>query len=226
MNGIHDMGGMHGFEPIVRDDSEPLFHDAWERTVFAISQAARAQKLYPTDAHRFAMEQMPPAAYLAASYYERWLVGAEACLTAAGLLTRDEIDHRAALLRADPDAAPPRPDNPRLAELIVRRTPPPDPPPAGVAPRFAVGDRIRARNVHPTGHTRLPRYIRGKRGVIERVHGVFALPDAVAHGRGPAPQHVYGVCFDGRELWGDSAEPGQKLSIDLWEGYLEGSYES
>jgi nitrile hydratase len=79
------------------------------------------------------------------------------------------------------------------------------------------------RNVHPTGHTRLPRYARGKQGVIHRLQGVQTLPDTNAHGLGEQPEPVYNVLFDGRELWGDSAEAGgnQVLSIDLWESYLE-----
>src|SRR5262249_24683666 len=148
-------------------------------------------------------------------------VGEETNLVEQGIITREEIGRREALLTENPDATPRAVVNRELATAIIRQRPPPAADPDEPAPRFAVGDPVRARNVHPAGHTRLPHYTRGKRGVIERVNGAYPLPDAVAHGRGPDRQPVYGVCFDARELWGDSAEPGETLSIDLWESYLE-----
>ena len=93
--------------------------------------------------------------------------------------------------------------------------------PAETPARFAAGDPVITRNIHPTGHTRLPRYTRGKRGVIERVHGAHVFPDSNAHGLGEAPQWLYTVRFTGAELWGEDADPTLTTSIDAWDSYLE-----
>jgi nitrile hydratase subunit beta len=221
MNGVHDLGGMHGFGPVEREEDEPAFHAPWEATAFAIVQVTRALRLYNIDEFRHGIERMDPSHYLAASYYERWLVTAELNLIEKGLVSRAELDARTAYFRQNPDVRPPRGENAELKERVFAGRPRDWPPPSAEgAVRFEVGDAVVARNVHPPGHTRLPRYVRGKRGVIDRVHGVFTLPDAHAHGQGRQPQPVYSVCFAGEELWGDSAEPGQKLYIDLWESYL------
>ena len=90
-----------------------------------------------------------------------------------------------------------------------------------VPPRFKAGERVVARNLNPPGHTRLPRYARGKRGVVDRDHGVFIFPDASAMGLGPKPQHLYSVRFDARELWGPQASPRDAVSIDLWDDHLD-----
>jgi len=217
MNGIHDLGGMHGFGPVEREENEPLFHAAWEAHVLAIRDVVRKQQGYYTiDASRYGVEQMAPAVYLQASYYERWLASIEYNLGLLGLLTRDELDARVAFLRHHPNAeAPP----------ASRMQPPPrvqdaptGPPPT---PRFAVGAAVITRNVHPVGHTRLPRYARGKRGVIVRLHGPHTFPDTNAHGLGTQPQPLYTVRFEARELWGDSAEPRQTVALDLWDSYLD-----
>ena len=216
MNGIHDLGGMHGFGPVEREENEPLFHAAWEARVLAISEVVRRQKGYYTiDASRYGIERMAPAAYLQASYYERRLASIEYNLDLLGLLTRDELDARVAFLRHHPDADPPP---------ATRIQPPSrvqDAPTVPPAPRFAVSDAVITRNVHPVGHTRLPRYARGKRGVIHRLHGPHTFPDTNAHGLGKQPQPLYTVRFEARELWGDSAEPRQTVALDLWDSYLD-----
>jgi nitrile hydratase subunit beta len=216
MNGVHDMGGMHGFGPIVREVNEPLFHATWEAHVLVIRDVVRVdQRWYTIDAARYGIERMAPAEYLQASYYERWLASIEYNLALQGLITRDELDARVALLRQDPDAAPPP------ATRIQPPTRVQDAPTVPPPPCFAVSDAVVTRNVHPVGHTRLPRYARGKRGVIQRLHGPQTFPDTNAHGLGEQPQPLYTVCFEARELWGDSAEPRQTVSLDLWESYLE-----
>jgi nitrile hydratase subunit beta len=94
--------------------------------------------------------------------------------------------------------------------------------PARIPAAFKAGDRVRMRNMHPKGHTRLPRYVRGHVGVIERVHGCHVFPDTHASpSREEDPQWLYTVCFDGRELWGDAADPTLKISVDAWEPYME-----
>ena len=222
MNGPHDMGGMHGFGPVVREENEPVFHGDWEKRVYGVAQAARAQGLYNIDESRHAIERMPPAEYLASSYYERWLASAERLLAEKGVVSPEELEARVALLEANPDSPLPRHEDPAfVARLRARMSARPSYEREGPAPRFAVGDRVRARNVHPTGHTRLPRYARGKRGVIHQHRGSHVFPDAHAHGEGEQPQPLYSVRFEARELWGASAEAGGSLYLDLWESYLE-----
>jgi len=216
MNGIHDLGGMHGFGPVEREENEPLFHAAWEARVLAIRDVVRRQRGYYTiDASRYGVERMAPAEYLRASYYERWLASIEYNLTLQGFMTHEELEARIAFLRQHPDA-----DTARASRL---QRPPPvqDVPSVPPAPRFAVGDAVITRNVHPVGHTRLPRYARGKRGVIHRLHGPQTFPDTNAHGLGTQPQPLYTVRFEARELWGDSAEPRQTVALDLWDSYLD-----
>lgn len=219
MNGVHDMGGMHGFGPVVREKDEPVFHEAWERRVFALNVAMSAWRTWTQDASRFARERMPPAEYLAASYYERWLWGLETLLVEHGLVTRDELARRG---ERGPASANPRPGALRAADvestlrrrLFVRREVP-DP------PRFRTGDRVAARNRHPDGHTRLPRYVRGREGSIDTHLGAFVFPDTNAIGQGEQPQHLYSVRFTARELWGPDADPRAAVYLDLWDAYLD-----
>ena len=222
MNGAHDLGGMHGFGPVEIERDEPVFHHGWEARTFALTMATGFLGRWNIDMGRFAREQMPPAAYLATTYYEHWLFGLELLLRQHGMLAGGEVEAR----ERDPGArAAPPPAGLRVlaagdVERVLRtgRTSKAD---EDVAPRFAVGDHVVTKNINPVGHTRLPRYARGKRGTIHRVHGVQVFPDANAHGLGEQPQPLYSVGFEARELWGEDAEPRQWVHLDLWETYLE-----
>jgi nitrile hydratase subunit beta len=219
MNGVHDMGGMHGFGPIrPRDNDEPL-HADWEGRVNALVNVVRARGVFNIDESRHGIERMDPAAYLRASYYERWLASLETNLMDKGVLTAGEVEARMAQLEGAAEVA--RRDDPDLARAVMQARMAPGEPPQPGPSGFKPGDAVRTRNVHPTGHTRLPRYARGKAGVIDRFYGIDTLPDANAHGRGPAPEPLYSVRFTAQELWGASAEPNQTVNIDLWESYLE-----
>jgi nitrile hydratase len=212
MNGVHDMGGMHGFGPIVREENEPVFHADWEARVWAMEQFMVG--VYNLDAFRYGIERMPPAEYLRSSYYERWLATVEYNLVQHNIVSAAELEARVEQLRRQPEAALPQP------AAYHRVQPAPAEPLPTLTPRFKVGDAIVTRNVHPAHHTRLARYTRGKRGVIHLVHGPEIFADTNAHGRGAQPQTVYSVRFDASELWGESAEPPQTVNIDLWECYL------
>ncbi|MFQ5933258.1 MAG: nitrile hydratase subunit beta [Dehalococcoidia bacterium] len=219
MNGIHDMGGMHGFGPVVREENEPVFHEPWEGRVFGMSIATGRHAPFS----RFDIESMDPAHYLASSYYERWLVRMEKGLIRSGYLTPEELDARTGHFLQDPNASVPRVEDPAKAKRVLksmstRHSPRRD---VGVVPRFGIGDEVRARNINPPGHTRLPRYVRGKRGVVHRFHGVHDFQDTVPRSTDPQPQPVYSVRFDSRELWDEDAEPNQSLFIDMWQSYLE-----
>jgi len=219
MNGVHDMGGTHGFGPVEPEVNEPVFHQEWERRAFALTLAMGAWRRWNIDMGRFSRERMPPVEYLAASYYERWLWGLETLLVEQGFVTREELARPA---DRPPAGARPRPEAltaagvPRM--LRNRRAARLDDP---VPPKFEAGDRVVARNVNPVGHTRLPRYVRGRRGVIDRDHGVFIFPDTHAAGLGQKPQHVYSVRFAARELWGPAAPAHDAVYADLWDDYLD-----
>ena len=207
MNGIHDMGGMDGFGPVQVEESEPVFHDRWERRVFGLVAASVARRLAgSTDAFRFAIERMPPAHYLGAPYYERWLTALATLLVEKGVITREELVRHAGGSFPLSRPVPPL----RIPTAIDSQ-----------APRFAVGDGVVVRNEHPGGHTRCPRYVRGKRGTIVRVDGAFRLPDIVAHRNVPCREPAYSVRFSARELWGTAAAATESVHVDLWESYLE-----
>jgi len=220
MNGVHDMGGMHGFGPVVAEPDEPVFHADWERRVLALTLAMGAWRKWNIDTARFSRERMPPAGYLAATYYERWLWGLQALLVERGFVSPEDLARPA-------PAGPPRPAEIRPGALRAadiprmlrnrRATRRDDPAP----PKFKAGDRVVARNVHPPGHTRLPRYVRGRQGVVDRDHGVFVFPDTNAVGLGEKPQHVYSVRFAARELWGPDARPHDAVYVDLWDDHLD-----
>ncbi|HEX4836056.1 MAG TPA: nitrile hydratase subunit beta [bacterium] len=216
MNGVHDMGGMHGMGPIRRERDEPVFHAPWEARVFALRQAAGAWRRWNIDAGRYEIERIPAADYLRLSYYERWLASLVALLVKRGLVAPAEME-RGHPAPGSPKATPPLTAD-TVRQKLSRRAPRRDTP---VAPRFAVGERVRARNIHPIGHTRLPRYARGKLGTIARDHGVYVFPDTNAQFLGENPQHVYSVRFCARELWGELASPRDAVYIDMWDDYLE-----
>jgi nitrile hydratase beta subunit len=223
VNGAHDLGGMHGYGPVVLEPDEPVFHAEWERRAFALTVAMGGWGRWNLDMSRHAREQMPPAEYLATSYYEHWLWGLEQLLERHGFLARAEVAERVRE-GAEPTGAavPPRAgalrpaDVPRL--LRNRRAARLDDP---VPPKFKAGDAVMARNINPTGHTRIPRYVRGRRGVVDRDHGVFVFPDTNAAGTGRKPQHVYSVAFPARELWGPDARANDAVYVDLWDDYLD-----
>ena len=189
----------------------------------AIQNAVVGRGLMNIDEFRHGIERMPPDEYLRSTYYERWLATLERNLVEKGIISPEELEAKVAELREHPEAGPPRREDPEQAERIARgMTRRPGFRRDGAAePRFKVGDRVVTRNVHPTGHTRLPRYARGKHGVIAEYYGVYVFPDTSAHGQGDQPRPLYAVRFDARELWGSSAEPGECVHLDLWESYLE-----
>ncbi len=217
MNGIHDMGGMQDFGPIQYEPNEPVFHAAWEGRVFAINIAMGAWRKWNIDAGRHQIELIPPADYLRMSYYERWLARVIRLAVNAGLVTREEIRSGEPAPGSQKATPPFTLDRVALLQRTgagARRDVP-------VEPRFKPGQQVRARNIHTVGHTRLPRYARGKQGVIHLDHGVYVFPDTNAHFRGENPQHVYSVRFAARELWGDQASERDAVYLDLWDDYLE-----
>lgn len=217
MNGIHDLGGMHGFGPVSPEPDEPVFHHDWEARTLALTLAMAAHGRWNIDASRHARERIPPADYLRYSYYERWISGLITLMREHDLISEQELRE----LRPEGEPSEPPLTADRVAAVLERGGPTARP--VETPPRFAVGDRVRARNRHPAGHTRLPRYVRGCSGVIILAHGAHVFPDSNAHFRGEQPQHLYTVRFTARELWGPEAAERDTVSIDLWESYLDGT---
>lgn len=216
MNGVHDMGGMHGMGPVLIEKDEPVFHARWEARVYALQRATGFHGRWNIDMARFSRERMPPAEYLAATYYERWLFGLQTLLVEQGLVTARELATgraattagEAAALRGSDVAAR------MLGRLSARVA-------ADVPSKFKPGDRVVARRINPVGHTRLPRYVRGRRGTIHIDHGVFTFPDTNAMSRDPKPQHCYSVRFTARELWGPQVAARDSVYLDLFDDYLD-----
>jgi nitrile hydratase len=217
MNGVHDMGGMEGLGTLRREENEPVFHADWERRILGLTLAVAACGKWNNDASRHARERIPGPDYLRMSYYEKWLAGLRMLLVESGLVTPAELRSG----RPAPDAV--KADPPLTAEGVGPVLAKGSPVEREIAaePRFRVGQSVRARNLNPGGHTRLPRYARGKEGVIARRHGAHVLPDSNAHFQGERPQHLYSVHFDARALWGPDASARDVVYIDLWESYLE-----
>ena len=216
MNGVHDMGGMHGMGPVEIERNEPVFHSGWEARAFALTVAASAHRKWNIDMGRHSRERMPPAAYLAATYYEKWLYGLQTLLVEKGLVTGSELETGRAEGRGD-ETRTLRPAG--VAEFLrvrIRARLPDE-----VPPKFKAGDPVVARNLHPTGHTRLPRYARGRLGVVDRDHGVFVFPDTSAMSGDKKPQHLYSVRFAARELWGPDASARDSVTVNLWDDHLD-----
>jgi len=217
MNGIHDMGGMHGMGPIEYEKDEPVFHHDWEARTYALSLALRLGGQFNLDAARNAIEQLPPADYLRMSYYEKWFIRLMNYAILNGAVTAAEMETgkpAPGSARAIPGLGADMVHGMIAGGASARRN-------VRIKPAFAAGQHVRARNMNPAGHTRLPRYARGKSGAIVRDHGVFVFPDTRAHFQGDKPQHVYSVRFDARELWGGDRNPRDAVYLDLWEDYLE-----
>jgi nitrile hydratase beta subunit len=226
MNGIHDLGGMQDMGPITPEPNEPVFHEPWERTAFGITMMTFAAGLFNEDEARWGIEKMAPAKYLESPYYVHWLHAVEHLLVERSVWTQSEIAARMAeLAKGAPLNLPRQPPDSRSlpadkvdAVVATGGSARMD---VSVPPRFRPGDRIRARNINSPTHTRLPRYVRGKPGVVEADLGVFSFNDSNARGLGPKPQHVYLVRFSARDLWGEQAAAKDRLYLELFDDYAE-----
>lgn len=223
MNGIHDLGGMQGFGPVQRDPAEPVFLTPVDGRTLALNVVGLGAGLYNLDEFRRTRENLDPVDYLEMTYYQSWAESFSRLLVEKGVFSQQQIDDRHAYFQAHPDAAPgqllsdPVPGGQSWARAFDYERPGGDP------PRFAPGDAVRARNIHPSHHTRLPRYARDKRGRIDAVCGSYVFPDSNAHGHGEDPRPLYRVRFEARELWGPDSEAAgaSAVYLDCWEPYLE-----
>jgi nitrile hydratase len=217
MNGGQDLGGTHGHGQVEPEPNEPVFHDEWERRAFALTLAMAMPGQWNIDMSRFARENRPPLQYLSMSYYEIWLAGLEVLMKERGLVADDEIVSGHPLRLVKPVK---RILSPGDVLKVLHRGGPTERD-TDTKPAFKAGDRVRAKNINPLTHTRLPRYVRGHLGVIDRVIGCQVFPDSNASGKGEDPHWLYTVRFDGDELFGPDGDPTVKVSVDAWEPYLE-----
>jgi nitrile hydratase len=223
MNGIHDMGGLHGFGVVAVEKDEPVFHARWEGRVFALTQVLDTKGIYNLDEHRHEIELMDSASYLTDTYYGRWLFAMERILNRKNILRREEVETRirqwaqdaCEFSEASANRNWPLPPDQQIKWGAWRHN-------IQVTPLFKVGDRVRVCNLHPEGHTRLMAYVRGKSGIVNLVNAnAWIFPDTRAHNAGENPQPVYNVAFPAAELWGSAAEPNMQVNADLSESYLE-----
>ena len=216
MNGVHDMGGQHCHGPVQGINEHTLFHQPWERDVLALALAMGATGTWNLDESRSARESLPPGFYLDAGYYAIWLEALERLLVRHRLVTAQELkdgkviepaaDIKRTLMAEDVPAA-------LSAGAPVSRT-------AETSAQFAVGDQVMVRQLHKRTHTRLPGYVRGRTGTVERIHGCHIFPDTHAIGQGEQPQWLYNVCFSAAELWGSDSGRPARVYVDCWEPYL------
>jgi nitrile hydratase len=217
MNGGQDLGGAQGHGPVRPEPNEPVFHAEWERRAFALTMAMAMPGQWNIDMSRFARENRPAAEYLSMSYYELWFYALEIMLKERDLVADDEIVVGHSL---HPPIEGKRVLTPGDVLKVLHRGGPTERE-TDMRAAFKPGDKVRAKTIDPLTHTRLPRYVRGHVGSIERVLGCHVFPDSNASGAGEDPQWLYTVRFEGPELWGANADPSVKVSIDAWEPYLE-----
>jgi nitrile hydratase beta subunit len=217
MASIHDLGGQPGYGRVTVIPDEPPFNEEWERRAFALALLSMRVSGRNLDTFRHTLDSLDRQQYFDEGYYGRWLNAAERMLLDSAIIAPDAVEARARKLQGEdieePDAPDPaKPDYAPTGPGSLREV--------DDEPKFSVGDRVRTQQERPARHTRLPRYVRGRTGVVQRVGPGHLLPDTHAHFEGENPQWVYNVRFDSQELWGPDTESFD-LSIDLYESYLE-----
>jgi len=215
ISGIHDMGGMPDMGPTHLEENEPVFHEPWEARLFALWRVLLTWGKWKTT--RVAIESIQPADYLRMTYYERVLAALSDLLVDTKMISPAELESGlpdSGTMRLVPTLQAAQVPA-WIAQAAAGR------PSVAVTPHFKVGQRVRARNINPAGHTRLPRYIRGRVGRVERDYGIFAFPDTDVYFLEDKPQHLYAVRFTARELWGDGAHANDVVYVDVWDDYLE-----
>ncbi|TMJ03264.1 MAG: nitrile hydratase subunit beta [Alphaproteobacteria bacterium] len=217
MNGGQDLGGAHGHGPVLPEPNEPVFHAEWEKRAFALTLAMGMPGGWNIDMSRFARENRAPQEYLSMTYYQIWLAGLEKLMVERGLVSPEEIETGHPI--GAPKPVPRTLSAADVAKVLYRGGPTERE--INTAPRFSAGDRVRAKNINPATHTRLPRYVRGHVGTVERVLGCHVFPDSNSLRRGEDPHWLYTVRFDGRELWGPDGDPSVTVSVDAWDPYLD-----
>ena len=206
VDGIHDLGGMQGFGAVGHSPAEPAFQHRWQAVARALMSVVAGAVEASGGEVRHSIERMEPGHYLTSGYYEHWLTAAATLAVEHGLITLADLEERAGgrFPLSGPVLAPPIVDGGANVD----------------EPRFQVGDRVLVREWHPPGHTRCPRYVRGKAGVVVRADGTYSVPDVEAHSAARRYEPTYSVRFDAADLWRDG-QGGVAVHVDLWDCYLE-----
>ena len=217
MNSVHDLGGMDGFTLPERDEEWPVLKEEWQRLLWGLVWSLRVPGI--SSGGRAGLESIPPVLYLSMPYYAKWLYRAEQSVLRSGYVTEDELENPDGPLTMPniPGFTPPGPEDTVDRFLAQDFSEELD---VDVAPLFSAGDDVIVRNEHPIGHTRAPRYVRGRRGTIHRDHGVHRFQDDVPEGTDRGPQHLYSVVFTARELWGSRGNPRDRIYVELWDDHL------
>jgi nitrile hydratase len=215
VNGPQDMGAMMGFGPVQPEVNEPVFHEEWERRVLGLTLAMDACGLWTIDILRHTRECFPADVYWSVPYYDLRIEAHIKAMLARGLVTEAEILAGRMQVPPKPVKAVLAPE--KVAPLLARGSPYMRA--KETKPLFKISDRVKARNLHVPGHTRLPGYLRGKTGEVVRYHKAHVFPDTNAHGKGENPQHLYTLRFKAREVFGTDTD--DELQADLFEPYLE-----
>jgi nitrile hydratase subunit beta len=202
MDGVHDMGGRQGFGRVRYTLKAQTFHEPWEKRVNALYSLAVKLGIFNMDEYRHAIERMEPRHYLSASYYERSLTSLATLCVEKGIVTKEELERRAQ--GSFPLSLP---IGPGRANVKTRE-------------KFKIGDRVRVRTEHVSGHVRAPGYIRGKTGVVVGISPAYPFPDAHAHGVEAEDEPTYDVRFNAEELWPNSADPAH-VHVGVFESYLD-----
>lgn len=217
MNGPHDMGGMQCYGAVDPEKDEPIFHDDWEKRALAMTVGMGFAGKWNLDISRFVRESLPADFYLTKSYYQIWIAGLQKLMLERGMITENELQSGQL----------------EVPGVEVKRVVSEEEMPSALAaggpvdrdailePGFAASERVRALNINPQGHTRLPRYVRGKVGEIVSVQGCHVFPDSNAKSQGENPEWLYSVAFQSQELFGPDAEEGNVVMLDCWGAYLE-----
>lgn len=220
MSRVHDMGGRFGDGPVGAQEHEPVFKEDWHARALAVTLAAGALGQWNLDISRHARERLIPQDYAGFSYYEKWLAGLANLLVEQGVVSTEELasgdgtasDLAGRKLPAEKVAATLAAGGPADRET-------------NATPRFSPGDYVRTlpkpkNRFHAGGHTRLPAYAANAQGRVLLYHGTHVLPDASAHGQGEAPEPLYTVVFQSKDLWHAAENPHDEVTLDLWESYL------
>ena len=217
MNGPHDMGGMQCYGPVQPEADEPVFHAQWEKKALALTVGMGFSGMWNLDISRFARESLPPEFYLSKSYYQIWIAGLQNLMLERGMVSQEEL--ATGKMESPPVETRPAVSPENMPAALSKGGPVERN--ANSEPLFKIGEKIRSRNINPSGHTRLPRYVRGKIGRIADIHGYHVFPDSNACGDGENPQWLYNIEFDSVELFGADASPSDMVMVDCWEPYLE-----
>ncbi len=216
MDGIHDVGGRHGFGPITVTDSDQPFSTEWEARAFGITKSVTPASDYSVDKFRYTREQLPPLEYLTSPYFEQWMRGTMAMLVGSGLVTAEELaTGRSDGTNPSDVGAPKTAEDARAATTATARF---DGPYDG-EPKFSCGDTVIISLNAPLGHTRLPQYVRGREGRVVDYCGAHSVPENNVRNT-KTFEPLYTIAFALGDLFEEHQGSADEVNVEIWERYL------